>query len=186
MVKLKQGLVHIYTGNGKGKTTAAIGIAIRAAGAGLRVGIFQFLKDGSFNSAEKEVFKRLTPGIEFMRFKETHPLFCKKTCKAENALDIAKLKASIYRDFNKVKSEVKKKKYDLAVLDEIINAASQGFIDERELIGFIRSKPKNMELVFTGRNAGRALVEMADYVTEMKELKHPHRKGICARRGIEF
>ena len=178
-----QGLVHIYTGNGKGKTTAAFGLGMRAAGAGLKVCIFQFLKRKGLTSGEVESAKRLSPDIDIIRFNQTHPIFLSPKDRQDS---IQSLKSSITIALKEVEKALSSGRYDLVILDEIINAVSEKYLDVRALVELIDSKPKNVEMVLTGRNAPRELIRIADYVTEMKELKHPYKRGLKARKGIEW
>jgi cob(I)alamin adenosyltransferase len=170
------GLVHIYCGDGKGKTTAAVGLAMRCVGAGGRVLFFQFLKGNT--SSERNVIEKLgnidvVSGIDNMKFVWTMT----EDEKAETA-----------RRYREIFSELKKKAeaYDMLILDEVIPALKYDFISEGELIDFIASKPKNTELVLTGRNPSERLVGLADYVTEMKKIKHPFDRGVNARNGVEL
>ena len=183
MSVLKQGLVHIYTGNGKGKTTAAFGLAMRAAGAGLKVCIFQFLKSKRFASGEVESAKNLSPNLKVVRFNQTHPIFLPIGRRQDSVKD---LKSSIATALKEVEKVLSSGRYDIIILDEIINAVSEKYLDVKVLIELIDFKSKEVEIVLTGRNAPKELIRIADYVTEMKDVKHPYRKGIKARRGIEW
>lgn len=180
---LRQGLVHIYTGNGKGKTTAAFGLGMRAAGAGLKVCIFQFLKSKRLTSGEVESTKRLSPKLKVVRFNQTHPIFLPPKDRHDS---IQSLKSSIASALKEVEKALSSGRYDLVILDEVINAVSEKYLDVQALVGLINSKPRNVEMVLTGRNAPRELIRMADYVTEMKDVKHPYKRGIKARKGIEW
>jgi len=174
---MKQGLVHIYTGNGKGKTSCALGLALRARGAGLKVALYQFLKNPKCKSSERRIAKCL--GIKLTCFNQIHPMFCSNLKPQTSNLSVAIEKSLII-----IKKELNK--YDVMVLDEVINLVSEKFLDETILINLIKNKPKELELVLTGRGASAKLKKLADYVTELKEVKHPYHKGIKARRGIEF
>ncbi len=179
---MKKGLVHIYTGNGKGKTTAAIGCALRAVGQGFKVAIFQFLKGGGLDSGEIKALK-VKRNCKAVRFKQVHPCFQKnkKDIKCSNLL-----KKRIKQDFTKAKSEIFSKKYDVVILDEIIVAVRDGYISEAELIDLIDEKPLGVELLLTGRGATKDLIAWADYVTAMHPAKHPYSKKVPPRKGIEF
>lgn len=179
MIEKKLGLVHIYTGEGKGKTTAAIGLAVRAAGNGLKVLFVQFLKGGE-ESGELKIFKKLQENIEVIRFDQRHPIFFNKGDTKEGLIMAAKDALKLIAE--KIKSD----KYDLVVLDEINNLIAQGWADINELTDIIRKRPEGVEIVLTGRGAPRELIKIADYVTEMKAVKHPFKKGIKARKGIEY
>lgn len=173
------GLIHIYTGEGKGKTTAAIGLTVRAAGNGLKVLFAQFLKGGE-ESGELRVLEGLSDKIEIIRFDQRHPIFFKKGDTRDG------LKKAIAEAIDVVSEKIKSGKYDLIILDEISNIAAQGLADVNTLIDIIKKRPEDVEIVLTGRGAPQELIEIADYVTEMKPVKHPFFKGIKARKGIEY
>ncbi len=175
----KSGLLHIYTGEGKGKTTAAIGLAIRAAGNGMKVLFVQCLKGGE-ESGELKIFKKIQENIEVIRFDQRHPIFFKKGDTKEGLVNAAK------DALNLIDEKIKSGKYNLVILDEINNVVSQGWADINELTNIIRKRPEGLEIVLTGRGASEELIEMADYVTEMRAVKHPFKKGIKARKGIEY
>ena len=170
------GLIHIYCGDGKGKTTAAIGLAIRAAGAGQRVVFAQFFKDGS--SSEISVLK-VVENIQTVHCNTVRGFWKRMD-------DVQKVKAS--KDYTNFLAEIIKlaKDADLLVLDEIISACNHGTVAEAAVLAFLRDKPKNLEVALTGRNPSETLLELADYVSEMKKVKHPYDCGIAAREGIEF
>ncbi len=178
-----QGLVHIYTGNGKGKTTAAFGLGMRAAGAGLKVCIFQFLKSKRLTSGEVESAKRLSPKLKVVRFNQTHPIFLPPKDRQDS---IQSLKSSISSALKEVGKVLSSGRYDLVILDEVVNAVSEKYLNVGALVELIDSKPKNVEMVLTGRNAPEEIIRMADYVTEMRDVKHPYKRGIKARKGIEW
>ena len=171
-----KGLVHIYCGKGKGKTTAAVGLSVRAAGAGKKVLFVQFFKNGK--TSELEMLK-LLPGVKTLVNEKPVNFFLKmdEEQKAEAAeiyselLDIA-LKQAV--DF------------DMLVLDEIISTCHYEIVNESRLVTFIENKPEELEVVLTGRNPSEKLMELADYITEMTKIKHPYDKEIPARKGIEF
>lgn len=171
------GLIHIYCGDGKGKTTAAVGLSVRAAGAGKRVLFAQFFKDGS--SSEIKILEQL-PQVQTDICK-THYGFYKRMDEVE--------RGQARRDYTALLEDVLEKARDAAdllVLDEVISACNHGMVPENRLLEFLEGKPKNLEVVLTGRGPSQALVAMADYVTEMKKEKHPFDRGIPARKGIEF
>lgn len=171
------GLIHIYCGDGKGKTTAATGLAVRAAGAGKKVVFAQFLKSG--NSSEIHSLRQLD-GIKLCLC-STHRGFFKNMNEEE--------KTQTKNDYTQLFHDVVDKSQDntdLLVLDEIISACNHQIIKENELIDFLEKKPEKLEVVLTGRNPSENLLSLADYVTEMKKIKHPYDKGIKARCGIEF
>ena len=174
-------MIHVYTGNGKGKTTAAVGLAVRASGAGKKICLIQFLK-GCTAYNELKTLKKLSGKCRIVRFKEQHPIFCSRDKKKA----AAKLKKQAAGDLEAAKKLVLSKKFDLVIMDEIINLASQGFVPEKELIALIRSAPRKLELVLTGRGASRNLLREADYATDMRLIKHPYYRGKKPRKGIEY
>lgn len=171
---MNKGLIQIYTGNGKGKTTAALGLAMRAKGAGLKVLLAQFLKGR--DTGELESLRKL--GIPVIRSD------VRKFIPYMNPDELEKCKTEQGRCFEDVRREAGS--YDLVVLDEIFGAISTGMVDKSEAAQFVRSKPEQTEIVLTGRNAPAEFIELADYVSEIQSVKHPYDKGIGARRGIEF
>ncbi|MBU1852985.1 MAG: cob(I)yrinic acid a,c-diamide adenosyltransferase [Candidatus Omnitrophica bacterium] len=172
-------MIHIYTGNGKGKTTSAFGLAMRASGQDLKVIIFQFLKPKTFLCGEHIVAKKIK-GIKLINFSQTHPMFSKKSY---NVVAAAK---SIKKDFEKAKKVILSKKYDMVVLDEVINALDQNFIDQKNFLRLLKTVPQKVELVLTGRGDISTIEQFADYITIMIDKKHPLRKSIGARKGIEY
>lgn len=173
-----KGLVHIYTGNGKGKTTAAIGLGIRAYGRGFRVLMVQFLKGA--DTGEIHTLKKLEPGFLLHRGKEITKFTWNMS--EEELRQTAKLQLDI---FNYAVDAAMCGGWDMVILDEILGAIGTGMMDLNEVIRFIKEKPDNFELVLTGRNAPEELVILADYVSEIKAVKHPMEKGVPARKGIE-
>lgn len=170
------GLVHIYCGDGKGKTTAAMGLALRMAGCGRRVLISQFFKNGS--SSELKPLRGLE-NVSVMNCVTVPGRFV-------NLSDRQKQQAR--QDYSRFLASVLEtaKDFDLLVLDEVISAYHHEAVDRDMLLSFLRRKPERLEVVITGRNPPPELLEPADYVTEMKKIKHPFDKGIKARKGIEF
>ena len=171
------GLIHIYCGDGKGKTTAAIGLAVRAAGAGKKVIFAQFLKNGT--SSEIQILSRLDSVTPY--FLSSHRGFIKNMNEKE--------RENAQSDFTKLFRDViqkAKEEADLLILDEAIASCNYGMIPEGELLIFLKEKPAELEVVMTGRNPSKQLLKLADYVTEMKKVKHPYDHGINARYGIEF
>ena len=175
---MEQGLIHIYCGDGKGKTTCAVGLMIRCAGQGGRVPCFQFLKGD--NSGERRILEKLEKVTLMSCYDKVK--FTSKMNEEE------KLEAKTYYQnrFQQIITMVQQKEYDLLVLDEIMAAISAGFLEEKEVVHFLQNKPGTLEVVMTGRNPGEELLKLADYVTEMKMCKHPYEKGISARRMIEW
>lgn len=171
------GLIHIYCGDGKGKTTAAVGLAVRCAGRGNKVLLVQFLK--SRDSGELYSLAKL-PDIEVMRGKESKKFTFQMNEEEKHALLIEHNKM-----FEQVLAKIKNGGYSLLILDEVIGALNAKVFEMPKLIEFLRHKPENLEVVLTGRNPTPELVEIADYVSEMRKVKHPMDKGIMAREGIE-
>ena len=175
---MEKGLIHIYTGTGKGKTTSAVGLAARALGQGFHVVYSHFMKNPKkYGYHEIDSLKKL--GAMIMGFTEGHP-FCDKSLKTETLQQQVKdglKELTAYLNINEV---------DLLIMDEILITVRDGFLDEEELINFVKSKPKDTELVMTGRGATEKLIDLADYVSEVNKVKHPFDRGIMARRGIEF
>jgi cob(I)alamin adenosyltransferase len=179
------GLIHIYTGEGKGKTTASLGLALRAAGAGLKVLIVQFFKEDSAESGEKEFFRSdgfdaLGVALELKRANCRHPMFTGKRT------DKVAVQASVTDAFAFIKERVKAGGIDLLVCDEIFSAINGGWLAIDEVVEFLESKPVDLEVALTGRDAPVEFQKMADYVTEMLKIKHPYDNGLPARRGIDF
>lgn len=171
---MKKGYVQIYTGNGKGKTTAALGLALRAVGAGLRVYIGQFLKKGNFS--EIKILRKRFPEVTIEQFGRGGFIRGKPT-----AADLQAARKGLAR----LNRAMLSGHYDLIIADEANSAVAIGLLKNDELLQMIRNKPKQMELVFTGRNAHPKLVKEADLVTEMKAIKHYIFAGVTGRRGIE-
>ena len=174
--KIERGLVQVYTGNGKGKTSAAFGLALRAIGRGLKVYIIQFIK-GGFDYGELYVIDRL-PNLTLKAFGQGK--FITEFPPSSKDKEIAKETLQL------AKEVVQSGKYDIVILDEINVALSLHLIKTEEVIELIKNKPKHVELVLTGRYAPKEIIEIADLVTEMKEIKHPFQKGIPPRKGIEY
>ena len=171
------GLVHIYCGDGKGKTTASVGLAIRAAGAGLRVLFAQFFKDGT--SSELSILRTLD-NIE-VRVCETPHGFFKFMDQARRDRATEDYTALLLKVLEEARQG-----YGLLILDEIISACNYGAVPESAVLEFLRERPEGLEVVLTGRDPSEALLAQADYVTEMKKLRHPYDRGIVARKGIEM
>jgi cob(I)alamin adenosyltransferase len=171
----KKGFVHIYTGNGKGKTTASLGLALRAFGAGKKVFIAQFAKTGE--SAEIKVIRERLPEITVKQYGLDHFIMGDP---GDDDITAAK------QGLAEVSDVIFSGKYNLVILDEINIALYFNLIDIEEVKRLIINIPSNIEIVLTGRNAPLELVELADLVTEMKEIKHYYTKGVDARKGIEF
>ena len=176
MPKLERGLVQIYTGDGKGKTSAAFGLALRAIGRGLKVYVIQFIK-GGFDYGELYVVDKL-PNLTLKAFGRGNFITEKPPGKrdfqlAEEALTLAE-------------GIIKGGEYDIVILDEINVALSLKLVKIERVLELIKNKPRHVELVLTGRCAPDEIIEAADLVTEMREIKHPFNKGCQARKGIEY
>ena len=172
------GLIHIYCGENKGKTTASVGLSVRAAGAGKKVLFTQYLKRG--DSAELKSLA-LIPGIKTMVCDKPYG-FIWTMSEAEKAA----ARADFSGLFEEAAGLAKAEAYDLLVLDEILGAIACGMVPEEAVLDFLKNKPENLEVVLTGRDPSDALIELADYVTEMKKIKHPFDQGVQARYGIEY
>ena len=174
-----KGLVHIYTGDGKGKTTAALGLGVRACGRGLKVLMVQFLKGAP--TGEIYSTKKLEPGFVLQRGTET-----RKFTWEMNEAEKAKTAAEQCLIFENAVRAAEGGECDLLILDEALGAISSGMLNKCAVIEFIKGKPENLELVLTGRGATSDLIELADYVSEIKAVKHPAEKGVNGRVGIEL
>lgn len=173
----RMGLIEIYTGNGKGKTTAAFGLALRASGCGLHTAIVQFMKKGEWYS-EIAAIEQL-PLVDIYSYGGSK--FLKKgTPPDEENLQLAAAAVAKARELM-AGGEI-----DILILDELNNAVYFDLLSEDDALALFREKPAYMELVATGRNATEAMIEAADLVTEMREIKHPYQKGIQGRKGIEY
>ena len=170
------GRIHIYCGNGKGKTTAAVGLSVRAAGAGKRVLFAQFLKTGT--SGEIGILRDID-GIEVRHCATVRGW-------VRNMSDPQKETAAT--DYERFLEDLLREApdYDLLVVDEAAAACRYGLISVERLAEFLRNKPESLEVVLTGRDPDPELMELADYITEMKKIRHPFDQGVRARQGIEF
>ena len=168
------GMVHVYTGNGKGKTTSAIGLAVRAAGAGLNVYIGQFAKGRKYS--ELNSLKKFN-NIDIEQFGRKK--FIKNNAEA---IDIKKAKEG----YKRIEKILKTNYYDLVILDEANIAVYFDLFTVEDLLELLEKRNKEIEVILTGRMAAKKIIEYADLVTEMKEIKHYYKKGITARKGIEM
>lgn len=173
---LEQGFIHLYYGDGKGKTTSAVGLAIRALGAGLKVAFLQFFKPG--DSSEVKILKNFSPQLFYASFH--HRGFVKSEEKISE-----ELKKKILEGYYLFQELLFQKTYDLIVLDEFVYALNWNIIDLEDFLNLLKRKPYSLEIVITGRIAPQPLIEASDLVTEMKMIKHYFQKGIMARWGIE-
>lgn len=175
---IEQGCVHIYCGDGKGKTSAAIGLAVRAAGNGNRVLIARFLKND--DSGEIVMLKTMK-GIEIVPCSRSFGFVFQMD---ENT----RKEAAVYyqEQFDHIWLYAREGRYDVLILDEIMAACTYGFVSEDSVLRMFEERPVGMEIVLTGRNPSETLLTHADYVSEIRMRKHPYTKGICARKGIEY
>jgi cob(I)alamin adenosyltransferase len=173
--RVRQGYIHLYTGNGKGKTTAAIGLAVRAAGAGLRVYIAQFAKGKK--SGEADMLTKLSRRITIRRHG------ARTFIKARPDATDRKLAEKGMQEAAKV---IHSGRYDVVILDELCIVCHYGLVPVKTVMEFLQKRPRHVEIILTGRYAPKKFVQAADVVTEMKEVKHYFQKGVKARQGIEF
>lgn len=192
--KKELGLIHVYTGDGKGKTTVAMGLALRAAGHGFKTHVIQFMKGGRFTGellASEKYFKNK---IKFSQFGQSSPH------EADIRKGFLKPSKAIFNPFENEENQmqkalefadktIKSKKYDLVILDEINIAIDQCLISEEDVLKLMMSKPKNVELILTGRKVKQSIIDASDYANEIKPIKHPFdrkKKKIVGRLGIEY
>jgi cob(I)alamin adenosyltransferase len=171
---MRKGYIQVYTGNSKGKTTAALGLALRAAGAGLRVFIAQFIKKR--RCSEHKALERFK---DLITIKQYGTGFLKGGKPTSSQIDAAE------KGLKEVKNIIASKTWDMVILDEINVAAHCNLISVDDILDLLNSRPPNMEVVLTGRYADERIIEKADLVTEMKEIKHYYKTGVKARKGIE-
>lgn len=178
--KLEHGLIHIYTGEGKGKTTAGLGLCLRAAGCGMHVLIARFLKTN--DSAELDALSQFE-NVEIVDNEKSFGF--SKIWK--NDPEVKGQATSYYENmFEEAVSRIEMGSYDVLLLDEILASVRLGVVDEERLLAFLQNKPENLEVILTGRDPLPELIEIADYVSEIKKIKHPFDAGIFARKGIEY
>jgi len=170
-------LIQIYTGNGKGKTTAAMGSALRALGHGMNVCIIQFFKVKNYYG-EQKIFKKFK-NLVFYSFAQKHPHFYKniKTKDIKNECEKAVLL---------IKKIIKEKKCDLLILDELNIAIRDRYVDVGKIVQLLKSTPKKMEIIITGRAAHKKILKLADLITDMQLVKHPYYNSIKSRKGIDY
>lgn len=172
-----QSCIHIYTGDGKGKTTSSVGLAVRCAGSGQKVLFTQFMKD---NKSSELAILRTIPLIEFLPspkyFGFSHKMTEEQKTEARQVYSDLLVQAAEKAVHESIR---------LLVLDEIISAYNLNLIDREYLLDFLKNRPVTLEVVLTGRDPAPELVELADYVSDIRKVKHPYDKGIVARKGIE-
>ena len=171
----RQALVIVLTGQGKGKTTAALGVVLRAWGRGMKVVVLQFVKARTANYGENRAAKKL--GIEMIPLGEGFTWLSK---------DVEKDKAAAREAWELARQKVGSGEYDLVVLDELTYPLTYGWIPVEEVIDVLTRRPAGLHVIITGRDAPQELIDYADLVTEMREVKHPFQKGVKAQPGIEF
>lgn len=172
---MNKGLIHVYTGKGNGKTTAAIGLGLRATGAGMKVCMIQFMKKRKYSE-----LVAIDKVENFSYYQYGRDKFVNKDKPDQIDIDFAK------QGLQKAKEIIKSGKYDLLILDEINVAVDYKLIKLDDVLDLIENKPDSLEIVLTGRSAHPEIVKIADYVSEILEIKHPYKKGIKGRKGIEY
>ena len=174
-MKLEKGFIHVYTGTGKGKTTSALGLGLRAVGAGFKVHMIQFMKGRRYS--EIDAVKNLS---YFTISQFGRDEFVDKEKPEKIDIDLAK------KGLAHAKDVIKSGKYDIVILDEINVAVDYKLVSLEDVLNLIKEKPEKLELVLTGRYAHPELIKISDIVTEMLEIKHPYQKGVNCRKGIDF
>jgi cob(I)alamin adenosyltransferase len=196
MLKLGRGIVEVYTGSGKGKTTAAFGLAFRALGWGYRVYIMQFMKTGTYGENRSSRFFSDNLKVEYVG--KPYFIAWEEDIRPEDRKRIGNIKIFpkgkppqdyvdlVQKSFEKLKGEMNSGLWNIVIMDEINVALYYNLINLEQVLDFITTKPQDVELVFTGRKVPDEIIDRADLVTEMKEIKHPYAAGYNARRGIDF
>lgn len=172
-----QGIIEVYTGDGKGKTTAAIGLVTRAWGRGLKVKVFQFLKAPG-GSGEHWAFLGFNPPLHIYPLGTGEFILNRPPSPKEIAL--------VADGWKQVEESILSDTLDIVVVDELSHVINQGLLSLEKVLAVLKEKPSRLELVLTGRNMPDEIIQLADLVTEMKSIKHPYQKGLTAREGIEF
>jgi cob(I)alamin adenosyltransferase len=173
-----KGLIQVYTGNGKGKTTAAVGLAIRARAHNLRVGYIYFHKEPErLGDTEHRILTKL--GVDIFGFAKRHPHFFKGVTTDE-------VRQECLEGLRFIKMVYQENRYDLLILDEINISMRDGFLKEEEVLEILETKPERLELVLTGRGVPQGIIDRADIVSHIKAIKHPYTIGIQHRKGIEY
>lgn len=172
-----KGLVHVYTGDGKGKTSCSLGLTLRALGWGKKVCIVQFVK--GYKEIGELNFAKTCDNLTFIQISDTNKLDIHEN-------DVISRKKDAKKSLEIAQNEIFSSKYDIVILDEINCAINYNLIEIEKVIELIKTKPLNVELVLTGRDAKEEIINLADYVTELKMIKHPYQKGIVAREGIDY
>ena len=175
---MKNRLLHIYCGDVKGKTTAATGLAVRAAGSSMRVLFARFLKNEF--SGELKILDQI-PEIEVLHLEKSYGFF--KTLSEKEQEEVREMYGRLW---NTIQRKISTGDYDMLVIDEFMAAYRYGLIPNEEAVQFLKDRPDNLEVVLTGRDPSDELLELADYISEVKMVRHPFEKGIRARKGIEY
>ena len=175
---MKNRLLHIYCGDGKGKTTAATGLAVRAAGSGMRVLFARFLKNEF--SGELKILDQI-PEIEVLHLEKSYGFF--KTLSEEEQEEVREVYGRLW---NIVWEKISTGEYDMLVIDEFMAAYRYGLIPNEEAVRRLKDRPEDLEVVLTGRDPTGEILDLADYISEVKMIRHPFEKGIRARKGIEY
>jgi cob(I)alamin adenosyltransferase len=174
---MHKGLIHIYTGNGKGKTTAAVGVSLRAKSRGMRTLFAQFFKEKG-SDATMSLLQDI--GVETIVFTGVKSPFFNPD------MDRSRIRDEVKKALARIEEIFSEDRFDIIVLDEFICLISEGVLTEEEALEFLKKKPNKLEVVLTGKGATEGIIEFADYVTYMKKIKHPYEKKLAARKGIEF
>lgn len=178
-MKLEKGCIHVYTGEGKGKTTAAFGVALRAARKGLGIFLIQFMKSGTEENTVKNI-----EGVDYKYFSASQGNKEWKWVQKDQVSEEDKKAAKEGLEF--AKEIISKGGHDVVILDEIIMAIWFGLLSEEDVLSLLEKKPQHVELVLTGRKASEKLINAADYVSNIEKVKHPFDKGVLAREGIDY
>lgn len=173
----QHGYIHIYCGDGKGKTTTGMGLCVRAAGYGFKVMIYQFMKDNNTN--ERKILSTV-PNITLLE-----GLAQEKFSFQMSPEEKQERKAYYEEQFAAITKKAAEEDYDVLFCDELVYTIRAGLFDEKKLLDFLASKPDKLEVILTGRDPSQALIDAADYVSEIHKIKHPFDKGLPARKGIE-
>lgn len=174
---MKTGLIHVYCGNGKGKTTCAMGLCTRAAGYGYKVLIYQFMKNNK--TSERKILEQV-PNVTFIDGKEIEKFAFQMTEEEK-----AERKDYYLKQFKYVTELAEKEQYQVLFMDELIYTIGAGLFDEAVLVDYLKHKPEELEVILTGQNPGEAVIQLADYVSEIRKIKHPFDRGQKSRMGIE-
>jgi cob(I)alamin adenosyltransferase len=180
--KNRRGITLVFTGNGKGKTSAAMGLALRAAGNGMPVRVVQFIK-GSWKTGERTAFTRSIPEVEIAAEGRGFTIESLR----DHSIPMEEHVEAGHNAWASAVDAVQSGRYRMVVLDEVLGSITAGLVSEADVVALIESKPRDLHLVLTGRGAPQSVIDAADCVTEMREVKHHYRgAGIPAQRGIEF